>query len=273
MRNKSQDIIIPEQEKKVHKRTKKKDIPVDNIKKDISKEPVKKIRKKKSPNPVIALVEDIMDREETLVLKSEENTIPELTIEEKETEVFSDSVLIDDFPNLPETKENHNKIWKNNQTKNIRKCSNCNVEKPLTQFNYQNKAKNQKMYICKDCEHEKKKDRNDKRKVLVNRLKMGNCVVCGESEPCCLDFHHIDSEHKEFTIGSANNKTEKKILQEIAKCVVVCSNCHRKIHNGLIDIFDYINPGYYKFLRLLLEAAQNNVQAQEHSQGFDDNND
>lgn len=27
------------------------------------------------------------------------------------------------------------------------------------------------------------------------------CIICGESELVCIDFHHIDPNNKEFTIG------------------------------------------------------------------------
>ena len=61
------------------------------------------------------------------------------------------------------------------------------------------------------------------------------CEQCGETEICCLDFHHKDASEKDFTIGSkVQSSTPERIKAEAAKCVVLCSNCHRKVHNGLL---------------------------------------
>jgi hypothetical protein len=57
------------------------------------------------------------------------------------------------------------------------------------------------------------------------------CSRCPENHPSCLDFHHCDEE-KEFCISDMINEkhSEEKILAEIAKCEVLCANCHRKEH-------------------------------------------
>lgn len=64
------------------------------------------------------------------------------------------------------------------------------------------------------------------------------CIICGESENCCLDFHHLDPKNKEFNISKGITLGYKieRLKEEIEKCVCVCSNCHRKIHNGLINL-------------------------------------
>lgn len=58
------------------------------------------------------------------------------------------------------------------------------------------------------------------------------CKVCGESHPACLDFHHIDPSQKEDRVTQLVHEGHclKKIKAEIAKCDVLCSNCHRKLH-------------------------------------------
>jgi len=60
------------------------------------------------------------------------------------------------------------------------------------------------------------------------------CSECGEDHPACLDFHHIDpdTKYKEVTTMAHNANSIDKIKEEIAKCVVLCSNCHRKLHSG-----------------------------------------
>jgi hypothetical protein len=67
------------------------------------------------------------------------------------------------------------------------------------------------------------------REEIVANLK---CIKCGENHEACMDFHHRDPEDKEFLIGEMLWKkfSKEKILKEIAKCDVLCSNCHRKHH-------------------------------------------
>lgn len=58
------------------------------------------------------------------------------------------------------------------------------------------------------------------------------CPNCGESDPVCLDFHHLDPTIKEFNVTQPKGRSLEKIKAEISKCVVICSNCHRKLHAG-----------------------------------------
>lgn len=62
------------------------------------------------------------------------------------------------------------------------------------------------------------------------------CIICGESEPYCLDMHHLNPNEKETTVSSLTSSGWTKLMKEASKCVVVCANCHRKIHAGLISI-------------------------------------
>lgn len=57
------------------------------------------------------------------------------------------------------------------------------------------------------------------------------CIKCGESHPGCLDFHHRDPSTKEYSISvSGPSLGRDKLLIEIAKCDILCVNCHRKLH-------------------------------------------
>ena len=64
------------------------------------------------------------------------------------------------------------------------------------------------------------------------------CVICGEDEKCCIDFHHINDDTKISSVGTMVNQFKDKqlILDEMAKCVTLCSNCHRKVHAGVIEL-------------------------------------
>lgn len=58
------------------------------------------------------------------------------------------------------------------------------------------------------------------------------CSRCPESHPACLEFHHRNPAEKEINLAwtvSWGWSTER-IEREIAKCIVLCANCHRKQH-------------------------------------------
>jgi len=67
---------------------------------------------------------------------------------------------------------------------------------------------------------------------FINTYKQSHpCVNCGESDPVCLDFHHRDPKTKRFGIGRGGCARSIFLLkEEIAKCLVLCANCHRKHH-------------------------------------------
>jgi len=58
------------------------------------------------------------------------------------------------------------------------------------------------------------------------------CARCSEDDPACLDFHHIDEDEKEHQVTTmiSYGYGQEKILDEMAKCAVICANCHRKEH-------------------------------------------
>lgn len=57
-----------------------------------------------------------------------------------------------------------------------------------------------------------------------------SCKECGETHPACLEFHHL--RHKDSTVSNmvGSGYSKERILKEIAKCEVLCANCHRKVH-------------------------------------------
>lgn len=127
-------------------------------------------------------------------------------------------------------------------------CKICGKKLPLEMFD-------EGRHQCKECRKAYRKQRRLKHPEIhraqatrrqkkqgewLNSLKTP-CIVCGETEPICIDFHHIDSKDKDFTIGKHRNKSKEILLQEINKCVCLCSNCHRKVHSGLINLNNYIN--------------------------------
>lgn len=72
-------------------------------------------------------------------------------------------------------------------------------------------------------------NRQRKKQFVWEYLLLHSCIDCGEKDPLVLDFDHVRGE-KSFSISDAirNKKTVERILQEIEKCEVRCSNCHRR---------------------------------------------
>ena len=61
----------------------------------------------------------------------------------------------------------------------------------------------------------------------------GKCIDCNlVDDPCVYDFHHLDPAQKDFAISTQGRcHSWEKIEAELKKCVLLCSNCHRKRHN------------------------------------------
>jgi len=76
--------------------------------------------------------------------------------------------------------------------------------------------------------------RKNRKKRLVE-YKGGCCQRCGYSKSMnALQFHHINPDEKDFTIGG-KNYSEEKMKKEVDKCVLVCSNCHCEIHEEITE--------------------------------------
>ncbi len=63
--------------------------------------------------------------------------------------------------------------------------------------------------------------------------------MCGyKKHSCGLCFHHLNLETKRIKISSliTRNPTKETLKKEIAKCVVLCHNCHSEVHANLIDL-------------------------------------
>jgi hypothetical protein len=119
----------------------------------------------------------------------------------------------------------------------MKPCRLCKIEKPLSEYH-----KSGQRYAdghrsdCKACvslRPRQVRTEYNKRKWLehqafVNTLKDVPCYDCGNRFPTvCMDFDHRDPSQKVFQISDASLVHRVKVLAEIAKCDVVCANCHR----------------------------------------------
>ncbi len=137
-------------------------------------------------------------------------------------------------------------------------CGRCNVCKPCGEFNKKATAKDGRQSYCRECNRARsrkyyldnhkhhlkviqagKRRRKKELRKRISAIKAANgCSLCSENEPICLEFHHPNSAEKVFAIGSFFVVTWKwaTILAEIKKCVLLCSNCHKKVHGGIRSI-------------------------------------
>lgn len=64
----------------------------------------------------------------------------------------------------------------------------------------------------------------------------GKCQNCGYDKCIqALEFHHINPEEKEFSFGTNTNRNWEATREELKKCILLCANCHREAHFGVIN--------------------------------------
>lgn len=82
-----------------------------------------------------------------------------------------------------------------------------------------------------------KNKRNARKRIkeITLELKKEGCSICGYKEHTeILQFHHTNYVIKKFAISECNDM--RKLKRELAKCILVCPNCHVWIHyNGEED--------------------------------------
>lgn len=65
---------------------------------------------------------------------------------------------------------------------------------------------------------------------LSNNIKQNmGCSMCGETNPTRLVFHHVNPTNKKC--GVFECRSINALLEEANKCIVLCRNCHRKVHS------------------------------------------
>lgn len=81
-------------------------------------------------------------------------------------------------------------------------------------------------------EYEKQRRYKLKKWFREEYLSTQRCQKCGENHPATIDFHHINQNEKEYGIARLLHDTKSKnmLLKELAKCIALCANCHRKLH-------------------------------------------
>lgn len=123
-------------------------------------------------------------------------------------------------------------------------CIECQRDIPIAQFRWRNKKLKIRMRLCRDCDvdyraknyaknpalyMDSNKRNQSKLKVLLNEMKSGPCVDCKQSyPPYVMDFDHLDPKTKVVKVSAMIFEGSRQLLlDEIAKCELVCANCHR----------------------------------------------
>lgn len=61
----------------------------------------------------------------------------------------------------------------------------------------------------------------------------GKCIRCGYNKCLkALEFHHLNPSQKDFTISNDHFKLSEAV-EESKKCILLCSNCHKELHDNL----------------------------------------
>lgn len=131
-------------------------------------------------------------------------------------------------------------------------CTGCGAVKNISEFAKNKSRKDGLQSVCRACK--KKRDaewykankesqlarnrRNYKkyRKRLDEYKARKGCCRCGDSDPCCLDFHHHNEDKDHEVSRMLTQFGAKRVWAEVAKCVVICASCHRKLHAGRFSL-------------------------------------
>jgi hypothetical protein len=134
----------------------------------------------------------------------------------------------------------------------VKICYRCGIEKSRDEFHKNSKRADGLQTYCKSCKsaisaeifkfdrvyRERQvagnaRNRRSNRKFVAAYKAEKGCVICGEDHPSALDLHHRDPSVKDAAVSEMVYGSKDRIMKEIDKCVVLCSNCHRKHHAGV----------------------------------------
>lgn len=73
--------------------------------------------------------------------------------------------------------------------------------------------------------------RATKRKWIAFKAKQ-KCYHCGAKHPAIIDFHHVIRDKTKRSVNLLVNSLHnyQAAMEEIKKCIPLCSNCHRILH-------------------------------------------
>ncbi|HYI44478.1 MAG TPA: hypothetical protein VE174_03325 [Actinomycetota bacterium] len=128
-----------------------------------------------------------------------------------------------------------------------KRCGRCGRHKSMEEFAWRRKWRNQRDNYCRPCRADYKQEHYAKNRqryidnaakrtqkvveertlMLLEYFRNHPCADCGERDPVVLEFDHLGEKNFALSYGIRNHNWQR-VLEEIARCDVVCSNCHRR---------------------------------------------
>lgn len=123
----------------------------------------------------------------------------------------------------------------------MKQCISCKQIKSLSEFYTNGKYHNKQKYKpnCKICCTLERKTIVEAKRLAIEASFGMTCTICGYDRcSAALEFHHIDPNAKEYSPSNLINDATplKTVFAELEKCVLLCANCHREVHSGLISL-------------------------------------
>ena len=132
-------------------------------------------------------------------------------------------------------------------------CCNCKENLDVSIFMSNKKHKDGLQSQCKNCQkiysrehYIRNKQKYVDKAVLRNKQSRQkfmeykiscSCLICSEDNPACIDFHHLEKDDKKYNMSIiASSFGSNAFIEELKKCVTLCSNCHRKLHDGQFSL-------------------------------------
>ena len=114
-------------------------------------------------------------------------------------------------------------------------CRYCFINQPKERFEVCRvvKGKLYRRLKCQKCKQAAQTSRKwELKRWLETYKKNQHCGRCGYKDYRALEFHHLEGTDKEFNVGEMCHQglAVATITAEIAKCEVLCANCHRIEH-------------------------------------------
>lgn len=138
----------------------------------------------------------------------------------------------------PECRDCYNKLRRNKAKNNEKYKRKRQQQNRDSYYKHIDKRKAEVSRYQKDPKNKEKiyewsqESRKKTRQKFIDFKSKLKCEQCEENHISCLEFHHKDPTKKEGMISKMIFSTNK-LKKELKKCIVLCSNCHRKLHYEL----------------------------------------
>ena len=112
-----------------------------------------------------------------------------------------------------------------------RTCTRCGEIKELDLFVKHKQCREGRAHYCRSCDSLQTSHLRRETKLKAIKYKGGKCARCNEMyPPAVYDFHHLDATTKDADPGALMGRKWEKVKEELDKCILLCSNCHRMTH-------------------------------------------